>query len=304
MLASIFNRLDFTRSPHNFFDYSANAMTMSPFALYQPQGHVPDTNSFNTNFQVPRIYQEIQSVSAEPHQTASQTTTKGKKAKKPRTEWTEEQTSYLLQLWADHKDYIDSAHSQNAWKRLTEKFVKKFTVIRTTEQIKRKVNNHVDKYKVSDWNKKPSGGHTRECEFLDIIDNVLGTSDMVTFKEVESAGFTEKEDPLIVNSGASSSFQFLEREEESVEEVGDEVVEKVMTPSSHIEEQTARKTRKKKSKRDEEAERNEAIMESIVGQGDNLIEEVRGMHESSRKQTAAIERMSDNLSTLIGLFAR
>eukprot|EP00794_Sanderia_malayensis_P006744 gene6744-7504_t len=180
-------------------------------ALHEPQGHVPDTNSVNTNFQTPRINQEFQSVSAEPHQTASQTTTKAKKTKKPRTEWTEEQSGYLLQLWADHKDYIDSAHSRKAWKRLREKFVKRFTV-----------NYHVDKYKeVSDWNKKQSGGHTRECEFFDIIENVLGTSDMVTFKDVESAGFTEKEDPFIVNSGASSSFQILGREEESAEEDGD-----------------------------------------------------------------------------------
>eukprot|EP00794_Sanderia_malayensis_P012580 gene12580-13869_t len=36
-------------------------MAMSPCTWYQPQGHVPDTNSVHKNFQTPRINQEIQS---------------------------------------------------------------------------------------------------------------------------------------------------------------------------------------------------------------------------------------------------
>eukprot|EP00794_Sanderia_malayensis_P002181 gene2181-2477_t len=62
------------------------------------------------------------------------------------------------------------------------------------EQIKRKVNYHVDKYKeVCDWNRNQSGGNRREGDFFDIIDTVLGTKDIVQFTDILGAGFESQD---------------------------------------------------------------------------------------------------------------
>ena len=61
------------------------------------------------------------------------------KSRKKRTEWSEESTKYLLQLWADNYNYLNSAHSRKAWKKLVANFNKTFDTERTFDQIKRKV---------------------------------------------------------------------------------------------------------------------------------------------------------------------
>ena len=48
----------------------------------------------------------------------------------------------------------------------------------------------MDKYKeVHDWQRNQSGGSTKDGDFFDIIDSVLGTSDIVQCTDIIGAGY-------------------------------------------------------------------------------------------------------------------
>ena len=56
------------------------------------------------------------------------------------------------------------------------------------------VNYHIDEYKeIRDWNRNQSGGHNRECEFFEVLDEALRTRDIVNFSDVLGAGFQRQE---------------------------------------------------------------------------------------------------------------
>ena len=112
------------------------------------------------------------------------------KTRASRTEWSKEETEFLLRLWADNYNFINSVHARKAWKKVVDQFNKKFKLDRKLDILKRKVNYHIEKYKeVSDWNKNQSGGQRRDCGFFEILDGVLGTRDIVNFADVVGAGF-------------------------------------------------------------------------------------------------------------------
>ena len=61
---------------------------------------------------------------------------KPSKKNKKRAEWTTEQSGFLLQVWADNYDYINSAHSRKAWKKVLEKVNTRFpNELRSMDQI-------------------------------------------------------------------------------------------------------------------------------------------------------------------------
>ena len=68
---------------------------------------------------------------------------KGSKTGKRQAEWTTENTDFLLQLWADNYEFINSSHLRKAWKKIQEKLNSNFPENpQKVEQIKRKINYH------------------------------------------------------------------------------------------------------------------------------------------------------------------
>ena len=131
-----------------------------------------------------------------------------------RTMWTTEQAKFLLQLWASNHDYINSEDSKKAWKKISEKFDKRFKTRQIKlDQMKRKIKYHVEKYKeIREWNKNQSDANQRECDFFDIIDGILGKRDLLQFTDVTGVGEecikkevdTDEEDSLAIPGPSSS----------------------------------------------------------------------------------------------------
>ena len=212
------------------------------------------------------------------------------KTRASRTEWSKEETEFLLRLWADNYNFINSVHARKAWKKVVDQFNKKFKLDRKLDILKRKVNYHIEKYKeVSDWNKNQSGGQRRDCDFFEILDGVLGTRDIVNFADVVGAGFEAEQsgdgftleelaaaDEELFGTGEDTARDDMPKtSKSSFEMISKKIIideaetneEPSATPkSTHIEERDKRKKGKKKRTREDESEMFEKTMEEMTKQ--------------------------------------
>ena len=166
----------------------------------------------------------------------------------------------------------------------------------------------MDKYKeVRDWNRNQSGGSTKDCDFFDIIDSVLGTRDIVQFTDVIGAGYecsVKETDPDLENSLAipgpstSNSFRVLHQEIIELSEQEGSMNDEERALSTHIQKRTERKKGKGKIKSEKEQElaKMEDVLEKMCKQGDALVAAVERMEENSRIQTNATQEMSKSIS--------
>ena len=61
--------------------------------------------------------------------------------------WTNEQQRYLVQLWADQQDIINSKDSRNVWREIAEAINNKFKTNKTVDKCSRKIKSLIDAYK-------------------------------------------------------------------------------------------------------------------------------------------------------------
>lgn len=61
--------------------------------------------------------------------------------------WTNDQQRYLIQLWADKQDMINSKDSRNAWREIAEAINNKFKTNKTVDECSRKIKYLIDAYK-------------------------------------------------------------------------------------------------------------------------------------------------------------
>ena len=61
--------------------------------------------------------------------------------------WTNEQQRYLVQLWADKQDLINSKDSRNAWRDIAEAINSKFKTNKTVDKRLQKIKYLIDGYK-------------------------------------------------------------------------------------------------------------------------------------------------------------
>ena len=61
--------------------------------------------------------------------------------------WANEQQRYLVQLWADQQDMINSKDSRNAWREIAEAINNKFKTNKTVDKCLRKIKYLIDAYK-------------------------------------------------------------------------------------------------------------------------------------------------------------
>ena len=133
------------------------------------------------------IAQEAQ-VQAQEQTTGSGTKGKGKE-KANYDKWTNEEQSFLVDLWAEKHDRLESKDARKVWQEICDETEMNFGTKKTVEKCHPKIKYLIDKYKdAKSWNKSQTGGHIRKSVFYDKIDRVLGTRDIVTMKHVVEAG--------------------------------------------------------------------------------------------------------------------
>ncbi|CAH3030174.1 unnamed protein product, partial [Porites evermanni] len=106
-------------------------------------------------------------------------------------ECTNYQQRYLIQLWADKQDMINSKDSRDAWREIAKAINNKFKTNKTVDKCLRKIKYLIDAYKEKkEWNRNQTGGNLQKSIFYDEIDAVLGCRNAVTLKHVKEAGDT------------------------------------------------------------------------------------------------------------------
>ena len=196
--------------------------------------------------------------------------------------WTNEQQRYLVQLWADQQDMINSKDSRNAWREIAKAINNKFKTNKTVDKCLRKIKYLIDAYKEKkEWNRNQTGGNLRKSIFYDEIDAVLGCQDAVTLKHVQEAGDTSS----AISSVDSDSPLNLSAES-SREEVLDPK-ETAVPLKSRLERKKGHGKRKRKLNDAEDGDGDEHFrraFDEINSQGERVASSMEKMQEIQMRQ--------------------
>ncbi|XP_068737029.1 uncharacterized protein [Montipora capricornis] len=213
--------------------------------------------------------------SQSPSQSSQSTTKKYDK-------WTNEQQRYLVQLWADWQDMINSKDSRNAWRDIAEAINNKFKTNKTVDKCLRKIKYLINAYKEKkEWNRNQTGGNLRKSIFYDEIDAVLGCRDAVTLKHVQEGG-----DSSSPTSSADSDSPSNLSSESSREEALDPK-ETAAPPKSRLERKKGQGKRKRKVNDAEDGDGDEHFRQAfdeIKAQGQRVASSMEKMQEMQMRQ--------------------
>ena len=215
--------------------------------------------------------------------------------------------SFLVDLCAEKHDRLESKDARIAWQEICQEIEINFGKKKTVEKCQRKIKYLIDKYKdAKTWNKTQSGGQLRKSVFYDKIDRVLGTSDIVTLKQVVEAG-TRSDSPMPIPTspstddsvapGISSGTPSPQPSTSGTSGSSSTESNAIIRPS------IPRKERKRATKRklpedgeDEEVTSLKRSIESIEKQGEKLMEIMQGLQENQSKQ---LEMVASFLGSLV-----
>ena len=163
---------------------------------YRPQGTPSFSNpmyNYGQPFNSPQLqidWQNSPSTSATPPTiNDDEDNTSGDSSKRSYDKWTEEQEVFLLDLWSEYQDELESAQSRKYWNKIQERLNKRFKASWTLVQVQRKIRYLKEQYKkANDWNRKQTGGNRKTSPHFDKMNEVLGKKDSVTMKHIVSAG--------------------------------------------------------------------------------------------------------------------
>ena len=196
--------------------------------------------------------------------------------------WTNEQQRYLIQLWADKQDMINSKDSRNAWREIAEAINNKFKTNKMVDKCLRKIKYLIDAYKEKkEWNRKQTGGNLRKSIFHDEIDAVLGCRDVVTLKHVQETGDTSS----AISSADSDSP--LNLSAESCREEALNPKETAVPPKSRLERKKGQGKRKRKMNEAEDGDGDEHFrraFDEIKSQGERVASSMENMQEMQMRQ--------------------
>ena len=77
---------------------------------------------------------------------ASETQSKGK-GKAPYEKWTSEEQTFLVDLWAEKHERLESKDARKVWQEICEEMELNFGTNKTVEKCQRKIKYLIDKYK-------------------------------------------------------------------------------------------------------------------------------------------------------------
>ena len=99
------------------------------------------------------------SISPEPTSSIADAFAAAAQKKKPYEALTKEEEKYLLNLWVEYYDRLESRDSRKYLDFITRELNEKFGKNRSVDKCKWKIKYLVDRYKEKkDWNRKQSGG--------------------------------------------------------------------------------------------------------------------------------------------------
>ena len=130
---------------------------------------------------------EVEEVIAQESQTQPQAQTTGSgtkekgKGKATYDKWTNEEQSFLVDLWAKKYDRLESKDARKVWLEICDEIEMNFGTKKTAEKFQRKIKYLIDKYEdAKSWNKSQTGGHIRKSVFYDNIDRIKRSSQLRT----------------------------------------------------------------------------------------------------------------------------
>ena len=253
-------------------------------------------------------------VQAQEQTTGSGTKGKGK-GKANYDKWTNEEQSFLVDLWAEKHDRLESKDARKVWQEICDEIEMNFGTKKTVEKCQRKIKYLIDKYKdAKSWNKSQTGGHIRKSVFYDKLDQVLGTRDIVTMKHVVEAGTSTaspsfpRANPPSDHDGSQPSTSRTPSPPESgtasssISGTGSEISDGEVHLAGSSKQ--CRKERKQTTKRklstedtgEEEALSIKKSLESIEMQGEKLTAVMEGMQQNHGKQ---LEMMASFMGSLL-----
>ena len=240
---------------------------------------------------------------------ASETQSKGKgKGKAPYKKWTSEEQTFLVDLWAEKHEQLESKDARKVWQEICEEMELNFGTKKTVEKCQRKIKYLIDKYKdTKSSNRSQTGGHIRKSVLYDKIDRVLGTRDVVTLKHVVEAG--SRTAPLSPNPPSSSTDDFSAQpssrtpspQQSTSATSGTRAVETSdaeARPSKLRKERKRMRTTKRELPEDGGEEETTSLKKSIDSmekQGEKLTEFIQGMQQTQSKQLEMITSFMGSL---------
>ena len=106
-----------------------------------------------------------------------------------KVKWTEEQETFLTDLWAEYDNELESAQSRQYWVKIQERLNKRFKSSWSVTQIQRKIRYLKEQFKkAKDWNRRQIGGNRKSSPYFNKINEIIGKKDSVTLKHIVSAG--------------------------------------------------------------------------------------------------------------------
>ena len=242
----------------------------------QPTFGYPFDATCSTSFPLSSSLRESDQLDSQSPSQSSQSTAK------KYDKWTSEQQRYLVQLWADKQDLINSKDSRNAWREIAEAINSKFKTNKTVDKCLRKIKYLIDGYKEKkEWNRNQTSGNLRKSIFYDEIDAVLGCRDAVTLKHVQEAGDTSS----AISSADSDSP--LNLSAESSREEALDPKETAAPPKSRLKRKKGQGKRKRKVNDDEDGDGDEHFRRAfaeIISQGERVASSMVKMQEMQMRQ--------------------
>ena len=132
-------------------------------------GAIFQTRQFPSN-EIEEVIAHEAQVQAQEQTTGSGTKGKGK-GKANYDKWTNDKQSFLVDLWAEKHDRLESKDTRKVWQAICDEMELNFSTKKTVEKCQRKMKYLIDKYKdAKSWNKSEPGGHIRKSVFYDKVD--------------------------------------------------------------------------------------------------------------------------------------
>ena len=168
------DRENFARFPYQNFDLQRfqGAAGVGPYMSLLTDEQEQRGSSFNYygfQFFSSQIINEepsSRSISPEPTSSIADAAAAAVQKKKQYETLTKEEEKYLVNLWVEYYDRLESKDSRKYWDIITRELNEKLGKNRSVDKCKRKIKYLVERYKEKkDWNRKQSGGSLWKSPF-------------------------------------------------------------------------------------------------------------------------------------------
>ena len=232
--------------------------------------------------------------------TSSQTSGSGAEERREYDKWTKEQEAYLVAIWAENLDRLESQQSRKVWQDIANKINEKFHLKCSPAQIMRKLKHMKDKYKeAKDWNRRQTGGSYKTCPYYNQFDVVLGSRDSVTLQHVRESAFAANSDSS--TSGLNGPQGSAETEvsesagnddDESEKERQELLLMGIKKAKSRTERKKSRgKGRKRKADLEEDEDSSfKQYAQRVEDQSQRLVTVVENMEKNQAEQTQTMQQ--------------